>query len=531
MRCVLLPLLLILSHAVLSAPGVWRSGNILVIHDTEDTFGIESMPIDPDTNGFQDQWSKNIWLFLRTLSWVPDDYDFVAIILDQDSGFPDSRNAHGIIYSRVDGIGMQNKFLTGSQYADKRVEYHTTRLLGISGYTISQVSSPTAAAINMLHETGHQWCCHINFRLSPSTDTQHLLQNDGSDRHPGHWAAGVNLKTSPMGGSDWREDEEVPGLYHWFPRDSSKYHSLEHYLMGLIPPEEVTSFQVLQNYGSPPVMAGVGRRPAITQTVSIDNILLEEHDRNPDYRDSQRIFHELFVIVTKNPAHDNPFIAFAENSRVTYEAMFRRATDGKALIDTRWNEPGYQSRLYIEGGGDFRRSPDVWLVRDPHGTWHVKARVHAPVNGYRNVTVRAYLADRHELTESGEILYPDDWHPDRLIGEDVLDIHGRDSSHAGMAIADIEWSPEHIPYPAASDLHHSLLVEIMPVNPVPAARHHAWQSNKLAQKDLTAGDLAIAFPTIDPGIADPAHPPDSHAAHSLERFRKWIRDLINRWRL
>jgi hypothetical protein len=138
----------------------------------------------------------------------------------------------------------------------------------------------------------------------------------------------------------------------------------------------------------------------------------------------------------------------------------------------------------------------LWVRNNPDGKTNFASQM--PIQGqdnwiyarvrnkgarpYQNVKVNFYVTSRSHL----DVRYPNDWHPDRLIGtaiDTVPPASGRGSSRAdGFAILEVRWPSELIPAPAGEIA--SVLCEIIPMSVVPTKLHAVWENPKLAQRLL-----------------------------------------------
>ena len=301
---------------------------------------------------------------------------------------------------------------------------------------------------------------------------------------------------------------------------------LDQYLMGLVPgnPSAVPDFKVVQNpspaltesgpFGVPNPAGPYTPSPS-PATITIAEVQNTRSDepapwsgpRNPTYLNSQRVFHEAVVVITKDSSLTSTFITDSDTWRNSHTANFRRVTSGRAMIDTSLLRDNYAD-LYVRdnpsdaGGptssGTFWLSPDLWVRNIDDGetmgndvnqntlrsqsNW-IYARVHnGSSQAYENVVVNFYLANFLDLIPGTEFLYPEDWNPEGLLGSVTIPV----VPAGGSAIAKIEWTADKIP--EATGWHACLLCEVIPMEVEPSGLHHVFENRKLAQRNLTIED-------------------------------------------
>ena len=129
------------------------------------------------------------------------------------------------------------------------------------------------------------------------------------------------------------------------------------------------------------------------------------------------------------------------------------------------------------------------------------------VADYDEVTVRIYRAN----FVGTQFYYPEDWHPDQLIGEDTISVPA-----GGSAVAKVTWDASFIP---ETTWHPCLLVEVIPMEVTPVERHFVWENRKLAQKNITIVDPPLDADTvaIDFAFGHPTHATDKLTLMTIAR--------------
>jgi hypothetical protein len=456
-----------------------------------------------------------------------DHYDFVSFYLDVGSGVINIGAAAITIYQDAAGIGRW----TAANGFDFRADWGTTKLQHLSYFA---TNLPNTALPTVLHEIGHRWLAHVNYALTDPGPAQRLLHEDWVwDGQQGvHWGRWPDKRNSSMSydRAEWIDNGD--GTFNRLQRDYSHpahdewfgYSPLDQYLMGLLPPSAVAPFVIVRD-PSPGISWGVvgsttgphTPNPSAL-TVTIEQVRNRRSDepmpfsgpRNPDHFNSQRVFHEAVIVVTKNAGTSTPFISNVDDLRKLAAANFRRVTSGRAMIDPSLLRANYTG-LYVKdnpadtGTGTssppFWLSPDLWvrnlddggLVHQPtirmQSNWiYVRVR-NKSAQAYENVTVNVYLANFQTLVPGTEFLYPVDWNPEGLLGSVPLaSVPASSGGIEGEAIAKVEWTADRIP--AATGWHPCLLCEVIPMEVTPSGLHHVFENRKLAQRNISIIDPA-----------------------------------------
>lgn len=427
-----------------------------------------------------------------------DHYDFVMFRPDTVSGVDGGGNSSPTIYNQITGI---NHYV-GDSY-DARAGWNTTKLQSLQkmGF-LGQVRT-------CIHETGHRWGAYV-YHQEGGVRSENLHQVVDSDtQRPYHWGTWFDNDNSCMDYDydDWVDSAIVPGefqinhLTSGVPgTDQFGFHPLDLYLMGLFDPTEVGGFRYIQNPEDPD---GDGSYSGTQVNLTIDNVTDEEGARNPAYPDTQRVFHQAFLLITKDLANIGTLddaatpLGELELYRTGMLDAFRRETRSRGMIDGSLLHANYEDIHVRDNAADsgdpsstgaFWDSPDIWVRNGNDGLTAHQDTIRGQDNyvgvrvwnkggsDYEDVTVRAYRANY----AGTEFYYPEDWHPDNLIGEEKVTVPAGSS-----ATVFLRWDAAMIP---DATWHPCLLVEVIPMEVTPENRSHVWENRKLAQKNITIVD-------------------------------------------
>jgi hypothetical protein len=495
-------------------PTTETQGNLFIIHDPSGT--LVTTVGTSQTIDVVGAWN----LFRASFG---DDYDFATFYIDQASGLPGDGNYSTDVFNSVTGIGKGP--------ANSRATWGSTRLLRRSNHVWFSLRT-------LLHEVGHQWLAFVDYRLTSAGATQDLLHQDfpyGASQAGFHWGRWADDVQSCM---DYDRHEWVAagaGSYNWVSHSSDEfsaageqwfdYWSLDQYLMGLIPDSAVGSLNIVQSPTPTVSDASIGPytpTPSVL-TITPANVEFEEGTRSPDYLNSQRVFHQAHILLSKDTSSTSAFITQSQGFIQRHTPNFRRAASGLAMMDTSLLRPNYDD-LYVKdnaadtgtgpSSGTFWLSPDLWVRNaDDDGTDH-----QCPIRGqtnwiyirvrnrgaqqYDNVVANAYLGNFESLTPGTEFLYPNDWNPQGLLGSAAVTVPAASGGTDGAVIAKVAWTSDKIP-PAAG-WHPCMLGEVIPIGLDPNGLHHVWENKKLAQRNVTIIDPAGGCPPMGdlPGQAD-----------------------------
>ena len=491
-------------------------GEIFVIEDDG------TLVADPDT---PDETVDYQAIFVKFRQQYGDHYDFAYIHHDVASGLNPGGGVSPTIFNDISGINHYK-----GDNVNERAGWNTTRLQSYQAVRSFQMR-------RMLHETAHRWLAYANHQEGGASSTN--LHEDLITSNPGqgvfHWGNWYDDDNSCMD-YDYFDWIDAPGGYQQdtlsagaSSTDEFGYTPVDLYLMGLMESAEVAGFRYLENPQDPD---GDGTFTAMQHNLAITNIINEHGARNPDAASSQRVFHQAYILLTRDIANVGDLttgvVQEFDQWRSDFEQRFREATLGRAIIDTRLLHSNYSS-LYIRDNaadngtgtttGVTWNSPDIWVRQtDDTSTNHqdtdrshdnyLRARVwNSSGANYDDVTVRFYIGNHADNLPGTDFEYPEDWRLDRFLGEDTISVPA-----GGNAIARITWQMDDIP-PAAG-WHPCILVEVLPMELTPSTLHRRTQNKKLAQKNITI-------------VGSPSDPEDGNEFRfTLGRPRKAQREYI-----
>jgi hypothetical protein len=214
-----------------------------------------------------------------------DNFDFLNFVLVAG---PRGNRGHATVRNDVGGIGVA-PFDASASLGSKG------RLKGFTDFPISSFFDAGDAAFS--HETGHQW---INF----------LRGTVFASAIP-HWPKG-DIAINEMGFSIGGTGGEGGRYYYTFtPEGQSGYrvgsgldinqsifNSMELYLMGLLPPEEVGRFFVLNDQSRNLVAGQVLTASEVTH-VTVNDVIASAGPRLPASTVSQKIFRSAVMVISE----------------------------------------------------------------------------------------------------------------------------------------------------------------------------------------------------------------------------------------
>ena len=167
-----------------------------------------------------------------------------------------------------------------------------------------------------------QCIIHVSPSPSPPTRVKWIIRFE--DIH----------EASPMGGSFWEDNNDGTFTnHHVFPRPTG-YGSLDLYVMGLMRPEEVPDFFLLENI-SPTFVDGQWAVSADKKVISIDQVIAAMGPRLPPASDTQKNFSTAFILVVPNGTQPRAEdLDKVEEIGVRWEEHFRRAAGGRATMSS-----------------------------------------------------------------------------------------------------------------------------------------------------------------------------------------------------
>ena len=241
---------------------------------------------------------------------VGDNYDFMAMYTQFRLDKALAGSGMTVISNAIEGIGLAQFSRSDSYCSDGRLTsamVNATYIDAPQG-TPAGPNSPNDnynfAMSQLGHEFGHNWIANV----SAVVDGESLKLTGGGCNC--HWAMGLHApvphpwkearQASAMGGGYWidNNDGTFTQIADNFFVPASGFSYLDLYLMGLIGPESVPDFFIIQdlieirtNEDGHKVFSG--ERVDLT----IDNIIASEGVRVPDRNASQKAFETAFVYV------------------------------------------------------------------------------------------------------------------------------------------------------------------------------------------------------------------------------------------
>jgi hypothetical protein len=258
----------------------------------------------------------------------PDSFDQLVMITDFDLlGAPFGAFYSGV-RNEVSGLGL-NTFDVSSAFGS------AGRLQGFihMNHVNAWSDDPSGFSfVNVLgQEAEHEWGAFVNYqRAGQASD---LILGRGL----AHWSFYLETEGSVMEGNSWRDNGN--GTFTTV-RSFDNYSMLDHYLMGLRPPEEVPPFFLLdipgitieQRSQSPQLGATVS---AVKQNILIDDIVAVEGPRAPSAQDAPHVFRQGYIYLLRQgtlPSQQN--LDKAERFRASWVDYYSDRTDGRGIMQT-----------------------------------------------------------------------------------------------------------------------------------------------------------------------------------------------------
>lgn len=249
-----------------------------------------------------------------------DCFDFVVFFTDPRLPSIPYSGYHRGIYNEIDGIN-RSQFNSRSAWESERLQ--------------SQIWMGRFSLGTLLQEVGHRWGSFVRYRTTRTGANQADLMLPGG----GHWAREFDDDNSPM---DYDEERHIKQSSTTWLREpvggfEFGYCNLDLYLMGMMKPNEVGKFTLIQDYTEigDPLPGGRQMVQGKALNLSTTNIVWAEGKRTPTYTQSQKRFRAAFVIVTRDAdGLDETFVKQTEVFRQQLEKYFSVATNGRAWMET-----------------------------------------------------------------------------------------------------------------------------------------------------------------------------------------------------
>jgi len=251
------------------------SPNVFVVRDVE---LLEST---------SDSWTYSTAVLKKFYQYEDDVYDFVSIYTQFDT--EQTHLSHSSVQNSVENMGRSFGYDYSEQFGSGG------RLLGINYMrTINRffdgldMQDRTHRAL--LHETSHQWAAYVGKDLG-------ILNEEGI-----HWFHYLNTDWDPIGGKKFIDSNndgkyEISGVPEMSESPwTGKYSPLTQYLMGLIPPEDVSPVEIFEEHRQDQSLFDYY---TVKKVIPIEKIIELEGKRIPTSEESQKNFRMAFILVIK----------------------------------------------------------------------------------------------------------------------------------------------------------------------------------------------------------------------------------------
>jgi len=267
--------------------------------------------------------------FYRTHS---DSYDFIIAFPAFDADFAEegTLGLHWPVKNDASGTGHDLFDATQAFGSQGRLK----ALIDVAALNPNaQLSLPTALDV-IAHEVAHEWSGKARF-LDPATAA---ISTDLLGREGSHWSRFLSSQASVLYGSDWLANGDGTFTAGGFEK---RYSDLDLYLMGLLAPQEVSPFTLLQ-----PLSQGAGLPTdlpaapgtvitARTQSLGIADVIAAEGPRLPVAGEAQSVFRSAFVVLlAPGQAPTQAQLDFVDAVRREWTNQFFFLTRGRAVMET-----------------------------------------------------------------------------------------------------------------------------------------------------------------------------------------------------
>lgn len=254
-----------------------------------------------------------------------DSFDFIILISNNDVNPLDVYSGRlNIAQNHIVGLGL-GLFSRAEEYGS------SGRLQSVLHLTEKDdlVNGPA------LHEIMHRWA---NYGIIATDELYHWgFSSVGGQL--GGWKEGT---LTSLGGGNYQANNGLSNGFGTYANsgNSVPYSNLELYLMGLIPPHEVTSITVAESPLWTNRSSGTFSASNLRE-ITIDDITQEHGSRNPDYKSSHKSFRAIVVILTVTELTEAEWLFFSKqiyefsvpgDDGISNRYNFWEATGGKAQI-------------------------------------------------------------------------------------------------------------------------------------------------------------------------------------------------------
>ncbi|GJL49174.1 MAG: hypothetical protein NPIRA01_04010 [Nitrospirales bacterium] len=255
----------------------------------------------------------------RFLNNHPDAFDFITFYVDTSTGLPGQGSFHSGIYNKTSGLN----YYAGSNL-DRRSDFDTNKLLAF--HSISGFGNYV-----LLQETGHMWGAFVRNRDTQGGANKYDLLIGPTGQGKFHWGRFFDNDHSPMDydGIDWTPLGGNQFSSHSIGDDYFHFCPLDLYLMGLISKSQVGSYYVIQTPS-----ANNGTITGTRKNMAVQNVIWAEGERNPAYPNTQKVWRQAFVVLTKDTRSSRTFAEQVAEKRREFTWQFYKATRYLGKVDT-----------------------------------------------------------------------------------------------------------------------------------------------------------------------------------------------------
>jgi MYXO-CTERM domain-containing protein len=307
-----------------------KGRNVLVVEDT-DNYIYETGLAGVESDLVLQQIADYVY------SELPDEFDFITILIDWTVNVPFAYYLP--LSNETRGIGLANV----PPYMDTfdQTEGKLQGFIFMNNWRFYMGDTQNLSRIVWLQEIGHRWGSFVGFDKGDGEGTRlDLLGRDQA-----HWSYFMHTQNSALEGNDWQDNGD--GSFTTLSNSSRMtYGSLDLYLMGVLPSEEVEPFFFIDdpdarnlrdsnggriNPASPPEPLGELKTILGTRVdVGVEDVVRAEGARNPSYRESQKKWRMATVFVKRPGAEvDDAQLTAIEDLLDFWEGLFEEATRGQ----------------------------------------------------------------------------------------------------------------------------------------------------------------------------------------------------------
>lgn len=297
------------------ADAIEQLDQVLVLGDSSSFFTINS-------NGQTEFDVKMAYDTVRPR--LGDRFDFVAFLVDRDSGLKYVGDYNVQVFNDVKGI----KHYLGDSYS-QRPAWNTTRLRACQVHSETDLAQRT-----LLHELAHSWCAYATFKDAVgAADSTALLIGGSDEQGLMHWGEAFDDGRSCM---DYDRAEWVVNPDGTFTKvqiadEDFTYCPLDLYLMGLMPASQVGPIRLLQNLEL--IDADLQTYRATEKLLTLEQVKASCGTRVPPA--APATFRQAFVIVSSDTNAGKQYAERVNEKRKKHEERFAKATGGRATLVTK----------------------------------------------------------------------------------------------------------------------------------------------------------------------------------------------------